>query len=141
MPKNDATDEATSGATEAATATPRKGGRKKGKRKHNKTAYVREAIEVKGRDASNQDLLDYIKTRHRVSINPSHFSNIKSNVLKEKGSGSKRQAANGAPRKETARGGASTTKAPSLEDMRTVKDLIGRLGRKGLHEVIDLFQE
>src|SRR4051794_4322562 len=104
MAKNDPTDEATSGATEAATATPRKGGKKKGKkRKHNKTAYVREAIEAKGVDASNQDLMDYIKTKHRVTINSSHFSNIKSNVMKEMGGGGKRQAANGAAKKVTAR--------------------------------------
>ncbi len=139
MPKNDPADEATSTETEAATAIPRKGGRKKGKkRKHNKTAYVREAIEVKGVDASNKDLMDYIKTRHRVTINSSHFSNIKSNVLKEMGSG-KRQAANGAPKK--APRAASGGKTPTVEELRVVKSLLQRIGPDGLREVIALFRE
>jgi hypothetical protein len=139
MPKNDPTDEAASGATETATATPRKGGRKKGKkRKHNKTAYVREAIEAKGRDASNQELLDFIRAKHRITINPSHFSNIKSNVMKEKPS-KKAAASNGAAKKESARTGSATTRL-SLEEIRMVKDLLKRIGPDGLREVVSLFQ-
>jgi hypothetical protein len=120
-----------------ATTTRKK--RKKGKRrKYNKTAFMREALDELGKDASNQDLHKFIKDKHGVDIPGNQVSNIKSNVLKEMRGKRKGRASNGAAKPKTT---SSAKSSMTVDEVRTLKDLLDRFGVKAVQEALDLFKK
>jgi hypothetical protein len=90
---------------------------------------LREAIGALGRDAKNKDLEEHIRSKHGPAAVPANMSVAKSSILKQL----RRGGAKAAP-KPTAR----ATDSFSIDDLRQVKELAGRLGKDRVKELVDL---
>jgi hypothetical protein len=116
-----------------ATTTPRKKRKKRKKRRGsnvNKGEMVRQALSELGQDAPNRKILDWFQNKG-VDISASHISNIKKQLLGERGAS--RQRGDGAR-------GRSAAAMLKLDEIRLLKELILRIGASEVHEVVDLFQ-
>jgi hypothetical protein len=103
---------------------------------------VRRALKDLGRDAKPTQLQGHIKKKYGIDMTTDHISTSKGEILRK-------EAANA---KAPARPAAAVTKAPaapavaaskagigiSLEDIETVKALVGRVGAADLKTLIDL---
>jgi hypothetical protein len=106
---------------------------------------VRRVLAKLGPDTKPLQIKDYLKRHYGIEMNISHISNYKSELLgktKAKVAAAAKKAG-AAPavkpapvaRPQAAKAGPSGV---SLEDIRTVKELVGRVGADSLRSLIDM---
>ena len=92
-----------------------------------KTFLVKEAIENVGKDAGPNDLINYIKTNHKVELDYALVASYKSSILKKLNGG-------GSTGKRGRRAGGSNV--VDLNDLLAVRELLNRIGKDQLLKLI-----
>jgi hypothetical protein len=104
-----------------------------------KKEAVRRALQAMGKDAKPAQMQPYIKDNFGIEMSTEHISNAKSEVLRE-GKAKKKPAAK--PQEpQPAKAAAKVSRVGngvSLQDLQTVKDLVGRVGPETLRSLIEL---
>jgi hypothetical protein len=107
----------------------------------NKMEAVRQAMETLGPDASPLAIQKHIKESFDVDMGPNMISSYKSTVRKKLGLSGRRKK-RGRPTKSVP---VSVAAAPvnfhdavPWKDLRTIKDIRGRIGKKNLLELVEL---
>jgi ribosomal protein L19E len=108
----------------------------------NKMEAVRRAMDNLGYDASPLEIQKFIKENFDVDMNANMISSYKSTLRAKAGLAGRRKK-RGRPKKTAA---AATAAAPAAtfhdavpwKDLRTIKDIAGRIGKKGLRELVEL---
>ena len=95
---------------------------------------VRRAMNELGYDTETQELHNHILARYGKDLNNNKISAYKSN-LRRKAGVAKTRGGRGA-----GRGAASNAAALRVEDVQTIKELVGRLGLDRVRELIDVFR-
>jgi hypothetical protein len=106
------------------------------RRKISKTEAVRRALDTLGREAANTDIQKFIRDRYKIQMKPTHISSCKSTLLKalrEQGD----SVADGPPRSAGRPPGRPSDNL-SLGELRSIKELVDRVGVKKFREVLDL---
>jgi hypothetical protein len=105
---------------------------------------VRRVLAKLGKDTKPLQIKDYLKRHYGIDMNISHISNYKSEILgkaKAKPVAAKKApaAAPAATAAPVSRPHAAKSSAEvSLADIRTVKELVGRVGAESLRSLIDM---
>jgi len=110
--------------------------------KTNKMEAVRRAMDTLGYDASPTEIQKHIKDNFDQVMSANMISSYKS-TLRNKAGLTGRRKKRGRPRKA---GAAATSAALPVsshdavpwKDLRTIKDIAGRLGKKGLRDLVEL---
>ena len=105
---------------------------------------VRRAMSALTMDASPSEIQKYIKDNFGVDMNANMISSYKSTLRGKAGLGGRRRKKRGRPKKLAE--AATTAAAPDhhsrdavpWKDLRTIKDIAGRLGKKGLRDLVEL---
>jgi hypothetical protein len=103
---------------------------------------VRRAMDALGYDASPSEIQKHIKDNFDVDMNANMISSYKSTLRSKAGIAGRRKK-RGRPKKAVA---ATTHDSTSVsyhdavpwKDLRTIKDIAGRIGKKGLRELLEL---
>jgi hypothetical protein len=108
-----------------------------------KMAAVRKAIAALGKNAMPLTIQEYVKTTFGLSMTTAHVSNYKTTVMREKGkkkSGPKMDSDGSAatPALYAKTSKPASGHGVSLQDVATVKGLVGRVGQGNLKSLIDL---
>ena len=110
--------------------------------KSNKMEAVRQAMNSLGYDASPSEIQRHIKDNFGVDMSANMISSYKSTLRSKAGLVGRRKK-RGRPRKVAA--GATSVAAPVSshdavlwKDIRTIKDIAGRMGKKGLRDLVEL---
>lgn len=109
----------------------------------NKMEAVRQAMEALGYEAQPLDIQNYIKDNFGQDMGANMISSYKSTVRRKAGMKGRRRK-RGRPRKGEEVATAAAPDAPSFhdavtwKDLRTIKDIAGRIGKKGLRELVQL---
>jgi hypothetical protein len=106
----------------------------------NKMEAVRQAMESLGNDAQPTEIQSFVKEKFGQEMTANMVSSYKSSVRKKLGLKGRRRK-RGRPRKgEGAPAVPATTShdAVAWKDLRTIRDMAGRLGKKGLRELVEL---
>jgi hypothetical protein len=90
-----------------------------------KTALVKEALENVGKDAGPNDLINYIKSTHKVELDYALVASYKSSILKKMGGGSGKRGRKG--------GGGNVV---DINDLLAVRELLNRIGKDQLMKLI-----
>ncbi len=101
---------------------------------------VRQAMGALGDDASPSEIQKHIKDKFDVDMSLNMISSYKSTLRSKKGLGG-RGKKRGRPRKTDGAATAAPVSfhdAVSWKDLRTIKDIAGRLGKKGLRDLVEL---
>ena len=93
-----------------------------------KTALVKEAIDKVGKDAGPNDLINYIKTNHKVELDYALVASYKSSILKKMGGGSSTGK----------RGRRPAGNAVDINDLLAVRELLNRIGKDQLLKLISV---
>lgn len=104
---------------------------------------VRRAMSALTMDASPSEIQKYIKDNFGVDMNANMISSYKSTLRGKAGLGGRRKK-RGRPKKMAA--AATTAAFPDhhsrdavlWKDLRTIKDIAGRVGKKGLRDLVEL---
>jgi hypothetical protein len=113
-----------------------------------KVEAVRRALGHFGKGGKPAQMQGWIKEQLGIDMGTDHISTAKGEILRKKGGKAKKSAATkAAPKPAVQPAAASTSAARSggkaggipLEDILAVKELVGRLGAKPLHTLIDAF--
>jgi hypothetical protein len=107
---------------------------------------VRQAMNVLGYEASPAAIQQHIKDNFGVEMNTNMISSYKSTIREKAGMASqRRKKKRGRPRKVATAASAAAAPAPAHDavpwrDIRTIKDLAARLGKKGLRDLVELLE-
>ena len=93
---------------------------------------VRRTVKKLGYDAKTQDVHDNIVADFKMELTNNKISAYKSTIRREAGLTRTRAG-------KTADHAASTSVSLRIEDVQSVKDLVGRLGVKKVRELIEVF--
>jgi hypothetical protein len=114
-----------------------------------KMEAVRRALAHFGKGGKPAQMQGWIKQQFGIDMSTDHISTAKGESLRKKGGKAKKAAAKkAAPKPQVQPAAASTSLAKSsggkaggipLEDILAVKELVGRLGARPLHALIDAF--
>jgi hypothetical protein len=114
-----------------------------------KMEAVRRALAHFGKGGKPAQMQGWIKQQLGIDMSTDHISTAKGEILRKKGGKAKKPAAKkAAPKPAVQPAAASTSLAKSsggkaggipLEDILAVKELVGRLGARPLHTLIDAF--
>jgi hypothetical protein len=106
---------------------------------------VRRAMDELSFDASPSDIQKYIKSNFDVDMSANMISSYKSTLRSKAGLTGRRRKKRGRPKKTD--GTAAPAAAPisfhdavPWKDLRTIKEIAGRIGRKGLRELVELLE-
>jgi hypothetical protein len=109
--------------------------------KKNKMEAVRRAMDALTYDASPSEIQTYIKDNFDVDMNANMISSYKSTLRSRAGMGGRRKK-RGRPKKLSVAASAAAPvsfhDAVLWKDLRTIKDIAGRLGKKGLRDLVEL---
>lgn len=102
---------------------------------------VRRAMDALTYDASPSEIQKYIKENFDVDMNANMISSYKSTLRNKAGLTGQRKKRRGRPKKLVSAN--SGEHAPSHDsvpwkDLRTIKDIAKRLGKKGLRDLVEL---
>jgi hypothetical protein len=108
----------------------------------NKMEAVRQAMGALGNDASPSEIQKYVKDNFDQDMSTNMISSYKSAIREKAGLISHRKKKRSHPKKAAA-AAATTTPTPSHDavpwkDIRTIKELAGRLGKRGLRDLVEL---
>jgi hypothetical protein len=103
---------------------------------------VRQAMNALGYDASPSEIQRHIKDNFDVDMSANMISSYKSTLRSKAGLAGRRKK-RGRPRKVAAAATSVATPvsfhdAVPWKDLRTIKDIAGRLGKKGLRDLVEL---
>ena len=109
----------------------------------NKMEAVRRAMDTLGYDASPSEIQKHIKDNFDVDVNPNMISSYKSTLRGKAGLSGRRKKKRGRPKKAGTDSTAAAAPAVSHDavpwkDIRTIKDIAGRIGKRGLRELLEL---
>src|SRR5690242_11022742 len=98
---------------------------------------VRRAMDALGFDASPSDIQKYIKSNFDLDMNANMISSYKSTLRSKAGLAGRRRKKRGRPKKSAMvathdTGSVSFHEAIPWKDLRAIKDIAGRIGKKGL---------
>jgi len=107
---------------------------------------MRQTLATLGKDAANKDIQTHLKATFGITLSPATFSNYKSVASKEGGKKKKRGRKAGKKAAEAAAPAASTASTSShgriggysIDDIRAVQELAGRLGARKLQELAEV---
>jgi hypothetical protein len=104
---------------------------------------VRQAMSALTMDASPSEIQKYIKDNFNVDMNPNMISSYKSTLRGKAGLAGRRKKKRGRPKKlavaaNSAPAADHSRDAVPWKDLRTIKDIAGRLGKKGLRDLVEL---
>jgi hypothetical protein len=111
-----------------------------------KQEAVRRALAHFGKGGKPAQMQGWIEQQFNLKMTTDHISTAKGEILRKKG----RKAKKAAPKPQVQPAAASTSPAKSsggkaggipLEDILAVKELVGRLGARPLHTLIDAFSK
>ncbi len=106
----------------------------------NKMEAVRQAMDSLGYDASPLEIQKHVKDNFDVDMSANMISSYKS-TLRSKAGLSGRRKKRGRPKKAAVAVAATTTAsshdAVPWKDLRTIKDIAGRIGKKNLRELVE----
>lgn len=105
----------------------------------NKMEAVRRAMDSEGYDASPLAIQKFIKQNFDVDMSANMISSYKSTLRAKKGLAGRRKK-RGRPKKvasEAAAPAATFHDAVPWKDLRTIKDIAGRIGKKNLRELVE----
>jgi ribosomal protein L19E len=105
----------------------------------NKAEAVRQAMDKLGFDASPLMIQKFIKDNFDQDMSANMISSYKSNERTKKGLAGRRKK-RGRPKKNTTAAAvptASSHDAVPWKDLRTIKDIAGRIGKKNLRELVE----
>jgi hypothetical protein len=132
-PKKERSEDMTASEASDPQATPESGDSAK---KPSKTEMVRQAIE-KGRKRKPIAIQEWVQKTYGEEIPTQHISTIKSNL--RKGAGRKpRKGGDGDGAPAPSRKKSSESDSLSLEEIRIVRALIGRIGPSRFQQVVEL---
>ena len=100
-----------------------------------KVDAVRKALAALGKEGMPGNIQEYVKKTFGLDMTLGHISNCKSELMRKK---SKKAAKMKAVSAEPASAQATGGKAVSLQDVATLKGLVGRVGQGNLKSLIDL---
>jgi len=102
--------------------------------KISKIAAVREALKALGKGAMPAKIQEYVEQKHGLKMSTLHVSNYKTLLRRKKGKRkAKAEVADAVPAAEK-----KPVTAVSIDDLETVKALVGRVGEKNLKSLVDL---
>jgi hypothetical protein len=109
---------------------------------------VRQAMNALGSDALPSEIQKYIKDNFDVEMNTNMISSYKSTIREKAGlPSSRRKKKRGRPKKTAATATATAAAIPAVprdavpwKDLHTIKDIVGRLGKKGLRDLVELLE-
>ncbi len=111
----------------------------------NKMEAVRRAMDPSalGYDASPSEIQNYIKENFDVQMSTNMISSYKSTLRSKAGLAGRRKKKRGRPKKTDLVATHETTPlsfhdAVPWKDIRTIKEIAGRIGKKGLRELVEL---
>ncbi|MHB1424071.1 MAG: hypothetical protein ACYC3I_12915 [Gemmataceae bacterium] len=103
---------------------------------------VRRAMDTLGYDSSPSEIQKHIKENFDQDMTPNMISSYKSTLRGKAGLAGHRKKKRGRPKKDgvvaTAAAPTSSHDAVPWKDIRTIKDIAGRIGKKGLRELVEL---
>lgn len=111
----------------------------------NKMEAVRQAMNNLGPDGSPSEIQKFIKEHFDVDMTANMISSYKSTLRGKAGLGGKRKK-RGRPRKSDVEAAAAVAAKPHTvsshdsvpwKDLRTIKDIAGRIGKKNLRDLVD----
>ena len=105
----------------------------------NKMEAVRRAMDSEGYDASPLAIQKFIKQNFDVDMSANMISSYKSTLRAKKGLAGRRKK-RGRPRKsvsESASPAVTGHDAVPWKDLRTIKDIVGRIGKKNMRELVE----
>jgi hypothetical protein len=105
----------------------------------NKMEAVRQAMGKLGYEASPLEIQKFIKDSFNVDMSANMISSYKSTLRNKAGLAGRRKK-RGRPRKVDTAAAAPVTAfhdAVPWKDLRTIKDIAGRIGKKNLRELVD----
>jgi hypothetical protein len=104
----------------------------------NKMEAVRQAMSKLGYDASPLEIQKFIKDSFDVDMSANMISSYKSTLRNKAGMAGRRRR-RGRPRKidSAVPVSAAFPDAVPLKDLRTIRDIAGRIGKKGLRELVE----
>jgi hypothetical protein len=109
----------------------------------NKMEAVRRAMDALTYDASPSEIQKYIKDNFDVDMNANMISSYKSTLRGKAGIAGRRRKKRGRPKKVAAMANDGVAPASSRDsvpwkDLRTIKDIALRLGKRGLRDLVEL---
>lgn len=105
----------------------------------NKMEAVRRAMDGLGYEASPLEIQKFIKENFDVDMSANMISSYKSTLRNKAGLAGRRRK-RGRPRKIDGAAAAAPTvlhDGVAWKDLRTIKDIAGRIGKKGLRELVE----
>ena len=104
----------------------------------NKAEAVRQAMDNLGDEASPLMIQKFIKDNFDQDMSANMISSYKSNVRAKKGLAGRRKK-RGRPKKNTAAAAPTVSSHDSVpwKDLRTIKDIAGRIGKKNLRDLVE----
>lgn len=105
----------------------------------NKMEAVRRAMDSEGYDASPLAIQKFIKQNFDVDMSANMISSYKSTLRAKKGLAGRRKK-RGRPKKGAVEAASPATPlhdAVAWKDLRTLKDIVGRIGKKNLRELVE----
>jgi hypothetical protein len=105
----------------------------------NKMEAVRQAMDSEGYDASPLAIQKFIKQNFDVDMSANMISSYKSTLRAKKGLAGRRKK-RGRPKKNSTAAVApvvSSHDSVPWKDLRTIKDIAGRIGKKNLRELVE----
>lgn len=108
----------------------------------NKMDCVRQALGELGDDARTKDIQGFLKRRFNLDMNTKMISTYKGSILKEaaRKSGIIRKPAATSPAPATPKV-AQANGAIGMDDIRAVKELVGRIGVDGVRELAEVLSK
>jgi hypothetical protein len=103
-----------------------------------KQEAVRRALSELGNDAKPTEIKGFVKERFGIEMTTDHISTAKSDIRRKAGRKGKSVAKKPPQVQSAAAKGSGKTDIP-LEDILSIKDLVGRLGAEPLRTLIDAF--
>ena len=107
----------------------------------NKMEAVRRTMDTVGFDAPPLEIQKFVMDNFGQDMTPNMVSSYKSSIRKEAGLKSKRKKRGRPSKGEPATAAPATAVAHDAvpwKDIRTIKDIAGRIGKKGLRELVEL---
>jgi len=106
----------------------------------NKMDCVRQALANLGHDATTKELQDFLKKTFNLDMDAKMLSSYKGSILK-KAAGPSALIRQPAPTPPTPLKAVATNGGISVEDIRAVKELVGRIGADNVRELVDVLYE
>src|SRR6516162_281932 len=104
----------------------------------NKMEAVRQALNSLGYEASPADIQQFVKDKFGQNMSPNMISSYKSSLRSKAGVKGRRRKRGRPAKTETSAAPATFQDGVPWKDIRAIKEIVGRIGVKGLRELVEL---